>query len=85
MEVIPLYHESKFFLVDKKKYKIELETKNQAGWSLLSMSGGKPVVVFGEWKGDRLFPLSVFAEGQFADLGKPNSVEAPKRFKRQWG
>lgn len=83
-QVIPLHYESKFFLVDNQKYKIELETKDQAAWSLLSMSGGKPVVIFGEWKGDRLFPLSVFAEGQFADLGKPNSVEAPKRFKKQW-
>jgi len=77
-DVIPLYHESKFFLIDKNKNKIDLETKDEAGWSLLSMSGGKPVVVFGEWKGDRLFPLSVFAEGQFVDLGKYNSVQAPK-------
>lgn len=82
--VIPLHHAAQFYLVDKNKCKIELETKDEAAWSLLSMSGGKPVVVFGEWKGDRLFPLSVFAEGQFADLGKPNSVEAPKRFKKQW-
>jgi len=81
-EVIPIYHKSQFFLVDKNKHMIDLQTKDPGGWSLLSMSGGKPVVVFGEWNGDSLFPLSVFAEGQFADLGKFNSVEAPKRFRR---
>jgi len=83
VEVTPICYESRFYLVDKSKHKVELETKEQAGWSLLSMSGGKPVIVFGEWKGDCLFPLSVFAEGQFADLGKYNSVEPPKRFKRE--
>ena len=54
-----------------------------AGWTLLSMSAGSPLLVFGEWRGDRLFPLSAFADGQFADLGKYNSAAAPNRFKRR--
>jgi len=51
---------------------------------LLSMSGGKPIIVFGEWKGHKLFPLCVLADGQFADLGKLNSEKAPNRFKRKF-
>ncbi len=83
-KVIPLHDEGQVFLVDQQQAKINLETNDMAGWTLLSMSAGSSLIVFGEWRGDRLFPLSAFADGQFADLGTFNSVAAPNRFKRKF-
>jgi len=37
-------------------------------WDLLALSGGHPVVVVGEWDGDRLSPLACFAEGRLWPL-----------------
>lgn len=34
-------------------------------WTLLALSGGRPIDVFGEWDGERLVPLSAFAEGRY--------------------
>jgi hypothetical protein len=34
-------------------------------WTLLAMSGGRPLGIFGEWNGERLLPLSAWAEGEF--------------------
>jgi hypothetical protein len=39
------------------------------GWSLLAVSGGGPVTVFGEWNGRTLLPLSVMAGRRFISLG----------------
>jgi len=41
----------------------------QNGWPLLSVSGGNPVTIFGEWDGYSLLPLSVFADGRFITIG----------------
>jgi hypothetical protein len=38
------------------------------GWELLALSGGHPVELFGEWNGDHLAPLSVWADGRFVRL-----------------
>lgn len=38
------------------------------GWTLLALSGGRPVGVFGEWDGDRLLPLSAIADGRWIPL-----------------
>lgn len=40
----------------------------EAGWQLLSLSGGHPVALFGEWDGDSLRPLSTWAEGRLFRL-----------------
>jgi hypothetical protein len=37
-------------------------------WRLLALSGGRPVDVLGEWDGEHLLPLGVFAEGAYAPL-----------------
>ncbi|MES2260755.1 MAG: SWIM zinc finger family protein [Pseudomonadota bacterium] len=37
-------------------------------WQLLALSGGYPVAVVGEWDGDSLLPLSVWAEGRLHNL-----------------
>jgi hypothetical protein len=40
------------------------------GWSLLALSGGRPVSVFGEWDGEQLRPLGVAAEGSYFSWSK---------------
>jgi hypothetical protein len=37
-------------------------------WQLASVSGGRPVSIFGEWDGDHLWPLSAQSEGRFLNL-----------------
>jgi hypothetical protein len=38
------------------------------GWQLASISGGRPITIFGEWDGDHLWPLSIQSEGRFLNL-----------------
>lgn len=38
-------------------------------WTLLAVSGGEPITVFGEWDGHALLPLSAIAAGRFISLG----------------
>ena len=66
-QVVPIFQEKKFYLVDSDKKMLPIFTykKEELGWQLMALSGGKPVAVFGEWKGDILLPLSVFADGRF--------------------
>ena len=35
------------------------------GWTLLSLSGGRPIGLFGEWDGAALTPLGVWADGAY--------------------
>ena len=35
------------------------------GWSLLALSGGYPLTVFGEWDGEAFLPLGAWVEGRF--------------------
>ncbi len=41
---------------------------SQQGWQLFALSGGHAVGIFGEWNGDRISPLSVYANGIFVSL-----------------
>lgn len=38
------------------------------GWSLMALSGGEAIALFGEWDGTFFFPLSSMAEGRFVPL-----------------
>jgi SWIM zinc finger len=73
-QVIPIFSEDVFFLIDKNKKILPL-AKGDAnhtdfGWKLLALSGGKPISVFGEWNGRAFSPLSVFSEGRLVSLLK---------------
>lgn len=37
-------------------------------WVLLAVSGGHPLSLFGEWDGDRLFPLSIIIADRYINL-----------------
>ena len=78
----PFYKEQQFFLVDQTEKVISLKAKELAGWTLLSISCGNPVTVFGEWDGKFFHPLSVFIGKRFVDLGDMVSdTSGAKRFR----
>jgi hypothetical protein len=42
-------------------------------WQMLALSGGKPIEVFGEWNGEDLWPLSLYADERWINLYVPGS------------
>ncbi|TQM30859.1 DUF5691 domain-containing protein [Nocardia bhagyanarayanae] len=66
-DVIPVVAEAGWQVVDAQGAALPLAPGEQP-WSLLAVSGGHPVGVFGEWTVDGLVPVSVFAVGEMTDL-----------------
>ncbi len=64
----PLYENGEWFLFDSQGRCAPLARGFHNGWTLLSLSGGGPLGVFGEWTGDRLLPLSAWSEGRFLSV-----------------
>jgi hypothetical protein len=68
-ECLPLRVEDAWYLRDNHGAVVPLARGFPNGWSLFAISGGAPLVVFGEWDGKTLLPLSVFADDRFLSLG----------------
>ncbi|WP_067791565.1 DUF5691 domain-containing protein [Nocardia amikacinitolerans] len=66
-DVIPVVGDAGWQVVDGEGAALPLAPGEQP-WSLLAVSGGHPVSVFGEWTVDGLVPISVFAVGEMIDL-----------------
>jgi hypothetical protein len=49
---------------DQAGHTLPLAAGFGGGWTLLALAGGHPIRIFGEWDGERLFPLSVEADGR---------------------
>lgn len=69
LNVTPLWRGGDWFVRDSEDRILKLATRVEFGWTLLALSGGHKIDVFGEWDGDHLSPLSAFAEGRFVKLG----------------
>ena len=54
-----------WLLCDSSGYVLPLAPRFDGAWHLLALSGGHPIGVFGEWNGEHLHPLAVWAEGRF--------------------
>ncbi len=67
-EVLPLRDGDGWLVRDSDGRALSIARRFERGWELLALSGGKPLDLFGEWDGDVLLPLSVWAEGQFVRL-----------------
>jgi len=67
-DVIPIQRESGCFVCDTQSRVLPLDPRFGEWWSLMALSGGCPINVFGEWNGDNLLPLSVWAGGRFVRL-----------------
>lgn len=66
--MIPLHENGDWSLLDSQGRCVALPRGFLHGWTLLALSGGAPLGVFGEWNGERLLPLSAWAEGRFLPL-----------------
>lgn len=59
-------HESvTWHVIDGDGKQAPLHARFNDGWTLLALSGGGPISLFGEWDGEQLRPLGVFAKGSY--------------------
>lgn len=63
--VTPVRSGYRWAIRDTGGHHLPLTPRFDRGWHPIAMSGGHPLAVFGEWNGDYLQPLSVWAEGRF--------------------
>ncbi len=68
--VLPQRVGERWWLRDASGQGWPLEAPFETGWTLLALSGGQPLPVFGEWDGHSLRPLSAWAEGRLVPLGQ---------------
>jgi hypothetical protein len=59
--VVPFHRNEQWGVRDAANYVLPIASSYSKGWELLAMSGGHPVHLFGEWDGEVLQPLSVWA------------------------
>lgn len=53
---------------DQSQAMISISRKSKRQWQLLSISGGAPVQLFGEWLDDGLLPLGLWQAGRYQPL-----------------
>ena len=61
----PFSQAGEWFVTDGKGRLLPLTKQFLHGWTLLALSGGRLLGVFGEWNGESLLPLSAWSEGVF--------------------
>ena len=55
-------------MVDRQGTALPLAPQFGAAWELLAVSGGRPLMLLGEWDGSGLWPLSAYTVGSWLDL-----------------
>ena len=60
--VVPLWQEGRGVLVDRRQQYLPLTGSREVIWKLIALGGGHPLLVFGEWDGRQLTPLTAFAD-----------------------
>lgn len=63
--VTPFRQGQGWCVCDEGLQTLPLVIPEMKAWSLLAIAGGKPISLAGEWNGEMLRPLSVWAEGRF--------------------
>jgi hypothetical protein len=69
LNVTPLRRSDSWILRDAEGRALKLAPRFEFGWTMLALSGGREIDVFGEWDGDHLWPLSAIAENRFVKFG----------------
>jgi hypothetical protein len=64
----PREHDGRWLICDEAGTALPLHKTFNGLWTLLAISGGGPVRLFGEWDGDALRPLTAWAEGRIVQL-----------------
>jgi hypothetical protein len=75
LNVTPLLRGDTLFVRDYEGRVLKLAPRFEFGWTMLALSGGREIDVFGEWDGDHFWPLSTFAEGRFVKFGSYDFVD----------
>jgi hypothetical protein len=63
--VIPIRRDEHWFVRDTDANLLQLNPRSSHHLSLLALSGGHEIELFGEYDGEQLWPLSAMAEGRF--------------------
>ncbi len=66
--VIPVSRTHGWLVRDLAGHCLPLDLSESKAWTLAALAGGRPVALAGEWNGETLKPLSVWAEGRFLRL-----------------
>lgn len=67
-DLTPVKQGKKILAVDQHKKAIRIQGQEASEWKILALSAGKAINIFGEWDGNRFFPLSITTEGRFIPL-----------------
>lgn len=72
-DVVPVFHNNRVVLVDKNNQYLTCtssanDAKQDTAWVLMSVSGGTPISVFGEWTNEEITPLSILTGGRLIIL-----------------
>ena len=65
LNVTPLRRGDAWFVRDAEGRALKIAPRFEFGWTMLALSGGRGIDVFGEWDGDHLWPLSAFHGNRF--------------------
>jgi len=57
--------ETHAYVYDTECHQLPLSRSTKTHWKLLSISGGKPASIFGEWWNDGFYPLGLWHEGHY--------------------
>jgi hypothetical protein len=69
LDVTPLCRGDEWFVRDAEGRVLKVAPRFEFGWTMLALSGGHNIDIFGEWDGDHFWPLSAFVEGRFVKFG----------------
>lgn len=61
---IPVFESSKPLIIDQKKKQLPLSPNQQDFWTILAVSAGNPISLFGEWVNNAFQPLSIIAQNR---------------------
>lgn len=67
--IIPMQTEAGWQVRDTADTVLTIAPRFEKDWTLLALSGGHPVTVFGEWDGEQLLPLGVWDGKKFVGVG----------------
>lgn len=66
--VVPFFQKKQFGIADQAGKQALLSNPESGCWSLLALSGGRPITVFGEWNGKSFTAISALANYRFIPL-----------------
>jgi len=66
--VVPVRRGEQWFARDSNASLLSLKSDSTSGWKLLALSGGAPIMIFGEWNGRSLLPINAWADGRHVEL-----------------